>query len=90
MTKQNDLPQNAAEFLVSPVNSSVAILEFISTIIFNILRAACVPAELIFRRRFGERHFNLWLYIAGLPNEGKEREHLKGLFEVPVNGESGQ
>jgi len=52
-------------FLHSPVNRSIALIDFFSTLIFNILRASCVPVELIFRRGFGERHFNLWLYLSG-------------------------
>jgi len=52
-------------FLFSPVNSTLEFIEFISAVLFSILRASCVPAELIFRRGFGERHFNLWLYSSG-------------------------
>ena len=54
-----------SSFLFNPVNTSIAFFEFIFSVIFNLLRAACVPAELIFRRGFGERHFNLWLYLSG-------------------------
>ena len=54
------------KLIFSPVQSTVALLEFISSTLFNILRMACVPAELIFRRNFGERHFNLYLYFGGL------------------------
>lgn len=54
-----------SSFLFNPVNTSIAFVEFVFSLIFNILRAACVPAELIFRRGFGERHFNLWLYFSG-------------------------
>ncbi len=53
------------DFVFNPVSKSVAFIEFLGTFIFNILRMACVPAELIFRRNFGERHFNLYLYIGG-------------------------
>lgn len=49
----------------SPVQTATAFMQFIGTFIFNILRIACVPAELIFRRNFGERHFNLYLYFGG-------------------------
>ena len=54
-----------SEFAMSPVSHSVAFIEFLATLLFNILRMACVPAELIFRRNFGERHFNLYLYVGG-------------------------
>lgn len=57
--------QDLFEFAMNPISHSVAFLEFIGTFIYNILRIACVPAELIFRRNFGERHFNLYLYIGG-------------------------
>lgn len=53
------------KLLFSPVKSAVAFVEFVSSTLFNIVRMACVPAELIFRRNFGERHFNLYLYFGG-------------------------
>jgi len=52
-------------FMFNPVNSTIAIIQLIKNLLFSILRASCVPAEMIFRRKFGERYFNLWLYIAG-------------------------
>jgi len=52
-------------FMFNPVNSTIAIIQLIKNLLFSILRASCVPAEVIFRRGFGERYFNLWLYIAG-------------------------
>jgi len=63
----NDWDQfkDMSEFMFNPVSKSVAFIEFLGTFIFNILRMACVPAEIIFRRNFGERHFNLYLYIGG-------------------------
>lgn len=57
----NDLTQ----FITSPAQTSAAFLKFLGAFFFNILRLACVPAETIFRRDFGERHFNLYLYIGG-------------------------
>lgn len=57
----NDLSQ----FITSPAQTSAAFLQFLGAFFFNILRLACVPAETIFRRKFGERHFNLYLYIGG-------------------------
>lgn len=54
-----------SEFLFNPVSKSVAAIEFLGSFIFNVLRMACVPAEVLFRRNFGERHFNLYLYIGG-------------------------
>jgi len=52
-------------FMFNPVNSTIALIQLIKNLLFSILRASCVPAEMIFRRKFGERYFNLWLYIAG-------------------------
>jgi hypothetical protein len=54
-----------SEAFFNPIEMSSAFIKFIGTFIFNILRIACVPAELIFRRKFGERHFNLYLYLGG-------------------------
>ena len=63
--KDFDQFSDLLSFAYSPAQQSSAFLKFIGVFIFNILRLACVPAELIFRRRFGERHFNLYLYIGG-------------------------
>ena len=57
----NDLSQ----FVTSPAQSSAAFIQFLGAFFFNFIRLACVPAEVIFRNRFGERHFNLYLYIGG-------------------------
>jgi len=54
-----------AGFMFNPVNATIAIIQVARMLVFNILRASCVPVELIFRRKFGERHFNLWLYLSG-------------------------
>lgn len=51
--------------LFNPVQMSVALVEFIGTTIFNILRCSCVQGELLFRRNFGIRYFNLYLYFGG-------------------------
>jgi len=64
-SKQQENLTDPMSYLISPVSNQIAILEFFAAILFNIIRASCVPAELIFRRGFGERHFNLWLYISG-------------------------
>ncbi|MBL4623555.1 MAG: hypothetical protein JKY42_00165 [Flavobacteriales bacterium] len=57
--------EDMSAFLSSPAQMSAAFVEFIGAFFFNILRLACVPAEVIFRRKFGERHFNLYLYFGG-------------------------
>ena len=54
-----------SQFVTSPAQSSVAFIQFLGAFFFNILRLACVPSETIFRSKFGERHFNLYLYIGG-------------------------
>lgn len=54
-----------SQFVTSPAQSSAAFIEFLGAFFFNFIRLACVPAEVIFRRKFGERHFNLYLYIGG-------------------------
>ena len=56
---------NFGKFLFSPVTSTVKLTEFFSETLFGIVRTACVPSELIFRRNFGERYFNLYLYFGG-------------------------
>lgn len=61
----SDQFDDLSQFITSPAQSSVAFIEFISAFVFNILRLACVPAEIIFRSKFGERYFNLYLYIGG-------------------------
>ncbi len=53
------------QFITSPAQTSTAFMQFLGAFFFNILRLACVPAETLFRRQFGERHFNLYLYIGG-------------------------
>ena len=69
LSRQNNLSSDdfsdLSQFVTSPAQSSVAFIQFISAFIFNILRLACVPAEIIFRSKFGERYFNLYLYIGG-------------------------
>ncbi len=56
---------DVSKFLTSPAQMTTALIHFLGAFFFNILRLACVPAETIFRRKFGERHFNLYLYIGG-------------------------
>ncbi len=51
--------------LFNPVQMSVALVEFLGTTIFNILRCSCVLGELLIRRNFGIRYFNLYLYFGG-------------------------
>lgn len=63
---QDPLGMNSLSgFMFNPVNSTIALMALVRMLLFNILRASCVPAELIFRNKFGERYFNLWLYISG-------------------------
>lgn len=68
-TKQNyqssEQFSDLSQFVTSPAQSSVAFIQFIGAFFFNIIRLACVPAEVIFRKKFGERYFNLYLYIGG-------------------------
>lgn len=56
---------DVGSFLVSPVQTSEAMMKFTFGFLFNLFRLATVPAELIFRNGFGERHFNLFLYLGG-------------------------
>lgn len=66
-TNEDDWMQmsDITDYLFNPVGKSVAFVEFIGNLFFNIVRLALVPAELLFRRNFGERYFNLYLYIGG-------------------------
>lgn len=53
------------QMLLNPFQTTTAIIEFVSSTISGIVRLSCVNGELIFRRNFGIRYFNLYLYVAG-------------------------
>ena len=53
------------QMLLNPFQMTTSIIQFFSATISGIVRLSCVVGELIFRRNFGMRYFNLYLYIAG-------------------------
>jgi len=66
MAKEGKLLDAGVAMIFNPVSVQVAIIDFFSGFIYNILRMACVPAELLMRRNFGERHFNIYMYFGGM------------------------
>lgn len=62
---QHPADMELSAYLFNPVDSLVKIWEFFGSMFYWILRFMCVPAEIIFRRGFGERHFNIVLYFGG-------------------------
>ena len=57
---------NPMQMVFSPIQSTMAIWEFFSSMFLWVTRLSCVPIEMIIRRNFGERHFSLPLYLGGL------------------------
>lgn len=62
----NPTSQDMMKFLLNPAGMTVGLLKAAGQFLYGLLRMACVPAELIFRRKFGERHFSLLHYFGGL------------------------